>query len=235
MVILVGQGPFRITFTSTVRENFGKAYSIRKGSCFVIIRYLFFQKQSERLSVLHGYHEKIVVLRKQLGLPSESTRQEDLESDLSTVKLEKYAREVDALSMEKQRRSEKIDALRRDIMELWSELCVPIQIPPQDSSYASADQHALERGILYHQPSSGANLLSLSHDTILLLEKKREELLEEKHAREEQVRKYAVRITALWDRLKISQEERTKFFSNNTGLGPAVLQAVCSFFIYSLR
>jgi hypothetical protein len=64
------------------------------------------------------------------------------------------------------------------------------------------------------------------------MELKKMELLKEKSSREEQVKRYAVRITALWEQLNISEQEREEFFSKNTGLGPEVMIAVSDFTFY---
>lgn len=62
------------------------------------------------------------------------------------------------------------------------------------------------------------------------MENLKQKLLMEKQYREEEIKRYAIEITCLWDKLKISQEERDNFFRINTGLGPQVVKAVKFFF-----
>jgi protein regulator of cytokinesis 1 len=73
--------------------------------------------------------------------------------------------------------------------------------------------------------SSVGERLGFGSRVIEQLEEKAESLQRKQNEREEQVKEYAKQITALWERLGISQEERDSFFECHQGLGPAVITA----------
>ncbi len=102
--------------------------------------------------------------------------------------------------------------LREEIQELWSELCISVDV----------DSNTFEQAIL-----QGTTLLSDS--VITAMEAKRAALLNEKEERCEELKVFAYKITALWDKLKVSPQEREYFFSINTGLGYSVLEAVIQY------
>ncbi len=102
--------------------------------------------------------------------------------------------------------------LREEIQELWSELCISVDV----------DSNTFEQAIL-----QGTTLLSDS--VITAMEAKRAALLNEKEERCEELKVFAYKITALWDKLKVSPQEREYFFSINTGLGYSVLEAVIEY------
>jgi hypothetical protein len=68
--------------------------------------------------------------------------------------------------------------------------------------------------------------LKPSLHTISLLEEKKVKLIEEKHFRENEIKKHAKQISALWAQLNVKEAQQEEFFNQHTGLGPNVLDAV---------
>lgn len=159
-------------------------------------------------------------LREDLGLPSYSVDFNSLDADLSLKTFELYEQEAEKLAKEKSRRINLIQTLREDIVELISDLCVPIDVSTSSPSTESTLDHIL---VNYNDLRQ---YLKCSDDTLSLLYQRKQSLTQEKEIRQEKVKQYAIKITALWERLQISDEERSSFFINNTGLGPHVLIAV---------
>jgi hypothetical protein len=155
-------------------------------------------------------------------LPSYSVDFGSLDADLSLKTFNLYEQEAERLAKEKSRRLTLIQSLREEIVELISDLCVPIDVSTSSPSAEATLDHIL---VNYNDLRQ---YLKCSDETLNLLYQRKQTLSQEKETRQEKVKQLAIKITALWERLQISQEERSAFFANNTGLGPHVLSAVIS-------
>ena len=130
----------------------------------------------------------------------------DNQNDFSSSRINNLLREIKIHEEEKAARLTMVEETRAELATLWDLLELP--------KSGSVAQECL------------FGPLKVSQAYIDRLLQKREELMEERQKRQKQVRDFAVQITLLWQRLKVSAEERDAFFNNQDGLGPGVLEAV---------
>lgn len=101
-------------------------------------------------------------------------------------------------------------ALHRPVIEEIADLITELGIS-QESNDLTSDPSLVE---------------SLSARTFSRLVSIRDKLVLDKQQREQKIEELAAQITLLWEQLKVSQEARETFLSNNRGLGDAVIEAV---------
>jgi hypothetical protein len=130
---------------------------------------------------------------------------------LSEARLAAYDAALKAASNERRLRESTIAKQSNRIAELFGMLC------EQLNASSALDAAVLDRSVSASL-GCGRRVLEQLAARLSALEAKREE-------REERVRAFAFDITALWDRLGVSDEERDDFYEQHQGLGPDVLEA----------
>jgi protein regulator of cytokinesis 1 len=165
---------------------------------------LYRRRRDERRATLEALREQLVALWEELELEGpESLRKTGTELTLDRVS--KYEEALAAARQERAQRQELISQEREAILALWRIL----ERPAEDE---------FERAVLEGELPARAG-------TLQRLRALREQLEEERAQREQEAQEYARRITALWDRLRVSEEERERFLEEHPGLGAASMEA----------
>jgi protein regulator of cytokinesis 1 len=158
------------------------------------------------------YQDHISALHEELGLVSPHEKKLDV-SDVTIERLQSLQQEFSKLSNEKEERAAVVESLQSQICELWEILGTTLD-----------KTDTMDLAIFQH--SSEAPKLSLSVDTIDMLEQKKSSLIQVRNQREEQVRQYGIHIINLWDQLQIPQDKRSEFFAKAKNLSIEVISAV---------
>jgi len=172
------------------------------------------KKKEERVVLLEELHENLKELWDQLNLRSEvsSAVLEEFssfsENELTLNRVKAYQQEIELAKIEKTKRTSMVHNLSCQILELFAELGMDAE--------KSGDE--FEKSIVKGN-------VGLTKATIARLHDLKESLLKEKKKREDTIKEYAIKITGLWNRLEVSEEERVAFFDLNTGLSLDVLKA----------
>jgi len=180
------------------------------------------KRRNERVHIMKELHNTLHSLWKKLGINpflierNASCRNsgedygdlmEFTETNLTTIKKRQYEAAIQCARHELEKRAPAVEALVNQIIELWGELVIRID------ENNELEQEILAKNTLY------------TNEVINALQRMREELIREKEERERQVKAFALKISALWDLLHISEDEKRMFFSRNTGLGLPVIHA----------
>ncbi|KAL6059406.1 Microtubule bundling protein [Balamuthia mandrillaris] len=176
------------------------------------------ERRKERKELLDSLHEQLHTLWKELGFSSTDAAEEgtmwtpptfhefeQVGEALTLQRIAEYEEQIADATNEKERRKEKIQQLTVELIDLWTEL--------EEATNSEFDQAVLH------------GKLGCSHQVIIALEARKAELLHQQKQRETVIKEHAVKIMALWDRLRVPEKDREAFYAKNIGLGPSVLQA----------
>eukprot|EP01132_Coremiostelium_polycephalum_P003117 gene3117-3898_t len=135
-------------------------------------------------------------------------------NDYSLEKISSLQKKFKILKEERNESFIKIKNLTHEIVELWEEL----RISPETE---------FEKSILTMTQSTIENQspISLSLATLTVLDQKKNKLKLIRSEHESMVCEYAKKITDLWDKLDVPEDERESFFSKTSGLGYDVIEA----------
>jgi protein regulator of cytokinesis 1 len=81
------------------------------------------------------------------------------------------------------------------------------------------DQEVVASELLTNVMQHNVDAIGVHATTMLAIDQQKADLIAEKLRRQERLKRLAVKITALWDRLSISATERQAFFGQHRGLG----------------
>ncbi|EGC38239.1 hypothetical protein DICPUDRAFT_86636 [Dictyostelium purpureum] len=176
------------------------------------------KKTEDRIGVIEDLEFGIEEISKEMELKDlnqtnvdESTIQGN---DYSLDKISSLQKKYNALKVQRDESFKNIYKLSIEIYELWEEL----RVSP-DTELENSIISMTQANINSNSP------ISLSLATTQVLEQKRNKLLIIKSEHESMVRDYAQKITILWDKLEVPDEEREDFFSKTAGLGSDVIEA----------
>eukprot|EP01133_Synstelium_polycarpum_P001367 gene1367-1570_t len=175
-------------------------------------------RTQDRMVIIEDLEAKIEDLSRELELKdtlnhSRMNESEMVGNDYSMERVSSLQRRLKKLQVQRNESFIKVKKLSCDIVEMWGELRV-------------APDTEFEKAIVkMTRATDSASPLSLSLATITVLEQKLEKLETIKRENEALVSSYAQRITALWDKLDVPEDERESFFSKTSGLGNDVVEA----------
>jgi protein regulator of cytokinesis 1 len=164
-----------------------------------------YRKRDERVDMIKRMNEKMLTLCNELNISPKVNENEN--ENVSTKRIEQIEKEIAKLEEEKKRRGQMIRALVQSIVRLFSAL----ELTPT-TEYE-------QRILNYSEGALGYTFLDLQK-----LEDKEKELYAECKRREGIVKESRLRIAALWERLKIPEEERQTFLKKMIGVGQSVLE-----------
>lgn len=177
--------------------------------------FIALQAHSRRLAELGSLRETLHELWATLALPRESEF-EEVGDELTESRKEAFASRIVEAETIKGRRRAEVTQMAEDINALWDEMCFE---PKTDVDKAIRE---------------GATELPLTEETLASMTEQCSTLTKEKVRREERVKALGAEIAALWDRLKVPEDDRTAWLDSHQGLGDAVIEA-CESKLAALR
>ncbi|KAG0265049.1 hypothetical protein DFQ27_000844 [Actinomortierella ambigua] len=169
-----------------------------------------FELYAQKLETIRGLHRQLHDFSIQLGSSFVDPGPYPEEGALVTFDVtQTFTYNIEECQREKGRRIEQIKQLIVAIKHLWGEL----GWTPQDAF----DRNVIEKG-------DDGNY-SLLEETIARLELKQTMLEDERKKRETHVQELRNEIKALWEKLRVEDDEQERFFENHLGLSVVTVNA----------
>lgn len=166
--------------------------------------------KSEHVAKLDAALASLHALWTQLGSTYEPGF-EKMTEQIDAARLTAIQQRIGAAQHEMHERTETVKTRIAEISDLVQGLCI-------DSAEIAASE------LLHHVMQQNVDAIGVHAATMAKIDDKKAELIAEKQRRQERLKRLAVKITALWDRLCVSTAERQAFFGQHRGLGLMTLQ-----------
>ncbi|KYQ92954.1 hypothetical protein DLAC_05554 [Tieghemostelium lacteum] len=170
----------------------------------------------DRMIIIDDLESKIDELSQEMEMKSNLHSHDDtMHNDYSMERISSVQKILNTTKIQRDTQFNSIRELSIEILELWEEL----RFSPETE---------FEQSILLMTQVDSLDVkspISLSLGTLTTLEQKRDKLIVIKNEHEIIVKEYATKITSLWDKLEVPEDERESFFSKTAGLGYDVIEA----------
>ena len=169
------------------------------------------QCKQNHVAALDAALASLHALWTQLGTEFEAGFEAISDACIDAARLRAIEARIADAHTEMAQRTEVVHARVAEICDLVQGLCV-------DAVEVSANE------LLAKIVAQNVDAIGVHARTMQQLDEKKAALIAEKQRRQERLKKLAVKITALWDRLAISTAERQAFFGQHRGLGLQTLE-----------